>query len=451
MKSGYSERKNNSSQSFRNLTVRRLPSSVVVAFALVMTGPALALCATALFEEGSGGAQEKFIDPTWGVSADMYIADPTYTTATKSAVLAAVTIFFDGEDEWIQYGYIKGWVQIPSTNEWYEYTTPWTFVEWAKISTGQREVSLLNGVQPDTWHTFEIQFNRWSDKWECYKDGDHDYTLGWAEPTYGTRVIVQGECFDDNDQTNGVMHFHDLKYLKYNIARRGTLTNPTWMPWNGYTDTLCESPWSISPSSNEFDCWIDDPVSPSHFDFEDQDISDWTIYSPGNGIVDVVDAPDPNPLVGDYSLYVYAVGTGNTAQATSPSIDSWDCASKYEVTMEFYVVRPKNMVVYDDSRARLECRLDSNFDSHLWGIGEGGEETDMGVIPDYTWVSIRIGVNSPGPSTIFFVEVDGEYRGFGDLDTWLGPYDTFTLGTRNPIHGVDWVEAYWDCISIENV
>lgn len=228
--------------------------SVVLVF---MASVVMAPCASAYENPGGYAAyQWKDFYRVWGVSSYMYIANPTYTETTKSLVLAGMTMYI-WDNQWLQFGYMEGWY-VNSRGYWVELTTPKLYTEYGNLNTGTNYISVSPlTITPGTWHTFKIMFNSATWSWECWFDSSMIYTTStWVTQTNGDWINVQGECKDDNDKTNGVMHFHSLKYLAYTVGKGGALLNPTWVYWNGYTDADREYPWSMTPSSNEFDCWI---------------------------------------------------------------------------------------------------------------------------------------------------------------------------------------------------
>lgn len=228
----------------------------VYTIALVLLGsPALAPSAAA-YENESGYAayQSKALTSAWGVSSYMNIANPTITQATQSLVCAGMTIFID-DDHWIQFGYLKGWFYLNPRVGYVQATTPRIYMEVGDIGAGTSWIyTSLLAITPGTWHTFKIMFNTATWDWECWFDTNKIWTVYWIDETVGDTINVQGECKDNDDESNGVMHFHALKWLRYTYFK-GTYRFPTWLDWNGYSSTGADYPWSKSSSSSAFDCW----------------------------------------------------------------------------------------------------------------------------------------------------------------------------------------------------
>ena len=292
-------------QSSRNRIVDWRVSLVVAVMALILVAPAAVAPCTAVYDQyGYAAYQCKTLERVWGVSSNVYVVDPTYTTATQSLVLGALSLFLG--DGWIQFGYLKGWYST-SNNELREVDTTWLYMEYCS-STGVRTMSVLQGIAPWTWHTFEILFNSPEWMWECRCDGAVVYYGYYFEPTNGYEISVQGENYDTDDQTNGVMSFHDLKYLNYRMVRKGGLVDPTWVSWNGYNEADANGAWSMSPSPNEFDCWLGVPTNlPPTADFS----------VTTSGLIVNVDGSPSYDSDGTISTYAWSWGDEST-NAPSP-------------------------------------------------------------------------------------------------------------------------------------
>jgi len=240
--------------------------AIVIAFAL----PGMASHAMA---KGGGGkdpadpldpfrAWEVWDDawPTvYGVKATFNVVDPTITSATKSTVCYSVTAIIG--NSWLQVGYLKGWyVKYGSGGAvWVEAKVPTVYFEYFEGDSGSHGVTVLSYIVPaiGSEHTFTVYWDWLTGQWEWYYDDRHLNSAYWESQITADVLTIQGECFDTDDLSNGIVKFTDVQYLQYDIFG-GRLGNPHWEFWEHPTDDMgSDSPWHCQIANyDEFWVWI---------------------------------------------------------------------------------------------------------------------------------------------------------------------------------------------------
>jgi hypothetical protein len=156
-------------------------------------------------------------------------------------------------------------------------------------------------------------------------------------------------------------------------------------------------------------------------DFEDGDISDWTLVEGGSGYVAAEQDPGP-----DWSLNVHSPsGTSSRAQAVSPVFEMAESLD-YDVSLEFGFETPIHWVevfrnehvntVIDDcpgAHCTFRCRYDG---------------TNYIIDSLYAYTTYQIDYEVHPPSGTYDVYVGGIYKRTCDFDASAIPFPQFRIG-----------------------
>lgn len=195
----------------------------------------------------------------YGVKATFNVVDPTYTTDTHSVVAYSVTATVEG-GSWIQAGYLKGWWVFhgPGGAVWREASVPTVYFEYFNADTLSHGLEVRPAIQLEmyTYHTWSIYWDYLTGNWEVYYDDYHLTSQSWLPDISASELIVQGECRDTDDLSNGAVYFSDISYYTYEIFG-GRLGNPSWELWDLPTDEWgFDSPWTSYASTSAYVVWI---------------------------------------------------------------------------------------------------------------------------------------------------------------------------------------------------
>jgi hypothetical protein len=164
--------------------------------------------------------------------------------------------------------------------------------------------------------------------------------------------------------------------------------------------------------------------------FEDGLLSPWTSAVGSNSVV-TVSATKAHSL--PYSLYA-KYGGYSVARATSPSI-ACDFSKKYSISLYYFGVMEKMVVVLDDGRIELQ-----DMAGKLYAITSSSSVLICS-LPLGVWVHIEVAAD-PSTST-YQVSVDGVNMGSFAFKA-SSTNDTITVGSKAKPGRRDSGEAYWD-------
>jgi hypothetical protein len=156
-------------------------------------------------------------------------------------------------------------------------------------------------------------------------------------------------------------------------------------------------------------------------DFEDGDISDWTVIEEGSGEVVVELYPGP-----DWSLNTYSPsGTSSRAQATSPTFEMVDSLD-YHVSLEFAFETPIHWIEVFRNRDINTVIDDCPGDYCTFRCRYGGSNYVIDNLFPYTSYSIDYDVH-PGIGT-YDVYVGGIFKRTCECDPSVIPFPRFRIG-----------------------
>lgn len=198
-----------------------------------------------------------------GVKATFNTVNPTYTSSTSSSVSYSVTVTF-ADGDWVQLGYIKGWVRPTPQSAWVLCSTPTLYVEkgflaeWppnAVVST----IRMFGTVSVGSTHTYDIHWTGTSEYyslWSCYVDGVQIYNAE-LEPDklYTYDVEVQGESWDSNDYSASHVYFNSLKYGKWVFPKRSPAVFQ-WYGWPSGCEEEVTGDWHAVFGLASMECWL---------------------------------------------------------------------------------------------------------------------------------------------------------------------------------------------------
>lgn len=190
--------------------------------------------------------------PSYGGQATFDVVDPSYTSDTKSVVCYSVSVIFPGYG-WIQTGYLTGFYVTPRGNLM-QATVPTVYVEIFDYSGASQMVYTFLTPDVGSTHTWSIYWHWFSENWEVYYDDYHLTSIYWMPSIYCSEIVVQGECQDNDDRSNGIVHFDDVSYYMYDELM-GRLNNPHWVI-DGVYDWGYDYPWHMYLTTYGFNCWI---------------------------------------------------------------------------------------------------------------------------------------------------------------------------------------------------
>lgn len=248
----------------------RLALVMTIAFTLVLPGVA----SQAIAKGGGKAPPEDPLNPfraweieddywmgLYGVKATINVVDPTITDATKSLVAYSVSAIIGG-NSWLQIGYLEGWYLKygPGGAVWMEATVPTVYFEYFDGDSGSHSVNVLWYLTPEigSEHTFTIYWDWLTYEWEWYYDDRHLASAYWVSEISADCLTIQGECYDTDDRSNGIVKFTDVQYLRYDIFG-GRICNPHWELWEHPADDWgFDWPWwSVILNDEELWVWID--------------------------------------------------------------------------------------------------------------------------------------------------------------------------------------------------
>jgi hypothetical protein len=169
-------------------------------------------------------------------------------------------------------------------------------------------------------------------------------------------------------------------------------------------------------------------------DFDDGTLSPWTALVSSPSIVDVSNTKNHSQ---SFSLHV-KYSQKKVARASSPSITG-DFTKNYSITLWYYAVNRKNVVVVDDGRLEIV-----DLGGKLYAVTLTGNKL-IGPCSANSWHNIEISATpSTTPSTSQYqVLLDGVSKGTFSFKA-VNSIDKLTVGSKtSPVNGESG-EAYWD-------
>ena len=171
--------------------------------------------------------------------------------------------------------------------------------------------------------------------------------------------------------------------------------------------------------------------------FDDGEISDWTVTTSGNGIFE---ASTAKYVSVPYSAHMKSLNKYDQAMGVSPSY-SLNLSEEYNVTFNFLVPSTNNhwFEVFNNHQTYL--LIDSGI--QLKWYDASSSHLIMNLNTDQ-WYFIEITVQ-PSINT-YDVYVDDEFKQTCDMWVHTGFENTFRIGDRNNDQGsyIDYGEAFWD-------
>ena len=177
-------------------------------------------------------------------------------------------------------------------------------------------------------------------------------------------------------------------------------------------------------------------------DFDDGDISDWTVTTEGSGIFE---ASSTKYNSSPYSVHMKSLLSGDVAMGLSPVYDV-NLSENYNVSFYFLVPGTSNhwFEVFNNHQTYLIINSDTSLESY-----DGLTAHSIMTLTEDQWYLIEIKVRPPYPphypSADYDVYVDGQFK--ATCDMWIhGDYKTdFRIGERSDDSAYfDYGEAYWD-------
>lgn len=171
--------------------------------------------------------------------------------------------------------------------------------------------------------------------------------------------------------------------------------------------------------------------------FDDGDISDWTITTAGIGVFETsVSTFVSSP----YSLHMKSVNINDQAMGVSPIYDL-NLSEEYNISFNFLVPSTNNhwFEVFNNNQTYLVINNDTQL---RWY--DGSNSYSIINLSTDQWYLIEI-VTDPSSDT-YDIYIDSDFKATCDMWIHTGFEDTFRIGDRNNDQGpyTDYGEAYWD-------
>lgn len=157
-------------------------------------------------------------------------------------------------------------------------------------------------------------------------------------------------------------------------------------------------------------------------DFDDDDISDWTISEAGDGSVSAEQYPGP-----DWSLNVVSPqGTSSTAYAKSPTF-SLDAAEDYTVSLDFAFEDPIHWIEVFRNQ-HVNTVIDNFVSGNDWRFKCWYDDDSHLIMLMSPYVSYNIEYRVHPGSDTYDVYVGGSLQATCDCDSGGPPFPQFRLG-----------------------